>query len=90
MALTAQTCAHHPERLGFALCMSCRRVVCEECATTWGGVNHCRPCLERLRASAERRTPILTWAFFGVVCLFLFVLCGQAMVWAATAWARHL
>jgi hypothetical protein len=89
MALTAQTCAHHPERLGFALCMACHRVVCQECATTWNGVNHCRPCLAGLRASAERRTPLLSWMLFGLLTLALFLLCGRAMVWAGMVLERY-
>jgi hypothetical protein len=89
MALTAQTCAHHPERLGFALCMACRRVVCQECATTWKGVNHCRPCLAELRASAERRTPVLSWVLFGALSLVLFLLCGRAMVWAGMVLEKY-
>lgn len=88
MALTAQTCAHHPERLGFALCMSCRRVVCQECATTWGGVNHCRPCLRQLRAAAEERTPVHTWLLLLGLCILLFFLTGRAMVWVGTLCAR--
>jgi hypothetical protein len=90
MALTAQTCAHHPERNGFALCMSCQRVVCEECATTWDGVNHCRPCLVAIRASLERRTSGWTWFLFGALSLVLLGLCGRAMVWAGVLWARLL
>lgn len=90
MALTAQTCAHHPERPGFALCMSCRRVVCQECATTWNGVNHCRPCLARIRASVERRTPFLQWVLWSALFVALFWLTGTAMVWAGRLWANAL
>jgi hypothetical protein len=90
LTLTAQRCAHHPDRLGFALCMSCRRVVCQECATTWASVNHCRPCLALVRASVERRTPLLTWLGWGAVALLLLGLAGRAMVWAATLGASLL
>jgi len=70
------------------LCMSCRRVVCQECATTWDGVNHCRPCLARLRTSSERRTPLLSWAFFLVLAVLLLGLTGRAMAWAGALAAR--
>jgi hypothetical protein len=49
MAAVAMHCAHHPDRPGHALCMECRRVVCEECATDWQGINYCAPCLARRR-----------------------------------------
>jgi hypothetical protein len=87
MALTAQTCAYHPERPGFALCMSCRKVVCEECATTWAGVNHCRTCLAAVRASVERRIPVWRWFLFGALGLGLFLATGWAMVWTGALWA---
>ena len=90
MTLAVQTCTHHPERIGFALCMSCHKVVCQECATTWDGVNHCRPCLSRIRAAAEQRTPIAAWLVFAGGGGALFLLAGWAMAWASSLWARFL
>ena len=90
MQLALQTCAHHPGRAGYALCMSCRRVVCQECATTWDGVNHCRPCLARKRAGVERRTSVAAWLLWGVAAAALFAASGYAMAWAGTLWARAL
>ena len=90
MALATQTCAHHPERLGFALCMSCRKVVCQECATTWDGVNHCRPCLSKQRAAVETRTKASVWIAWVAGSALLFLGAGWAMAWSAALWARLL
>jgi hypothetical protein len=90
MALALQTCAHHPGRVGFALCMSCRRVVCQECATTWDGVNHCRPCLLQKRAAVERRTPWAAWLWWAGGAALLFAASGYAMAWAGALFARAL
>jgi len=70
--------------------MSCHRVVCEECATTWAGVNHCRPCLVLIRASVERPTSVLTWVLFGALAVLLLGVAGRTMVWAGALWARLL
>ena len=56
----------------------------------WAGVNHCRPCLALVRASADRRTPLLAWLFWAVFASLLFGLAGRAMVWAGVLWAKLL
>jgi len=68
MALTQQNCAHHPTRPGIALCMSCRKVVCQECTATWDGVNHCRPCLAAKGAQKQKSSSKLGWAAFPLPC----------------------
>ena len=90
MQLALQNCAHHPGRVGFALCMSCRRVVCQECATTWDGVNHCRPCLSQRRAAVERRTSAAAWIAWALGSALLFAASGYAMAWAGAFWAKVL
>jgi hypothetical protein len=90
MSLAAQTCAHHADRPGFALCMSCRKVVCQECATTWDGVNHCRPCLARKRAAVERRTSPIAWIVWAAASAALLYAAAWAMAWAGALWARFL
>jgi hypothetical protein len=49
MALSGR-CRNHPERDGVGICMRCQKVVCSECSTKIDGINHCRECLEALRA----------------------------------------
>jgi len=87
-ASLAQRCAHHPGRRGFALCMSCRKVVCQECATTWDGVNYCRPCLAKRGALAAPRARIGAWVGWAVMCAILFALAGRTMAWSAALFAR--
>jgi hypothetical protein len=87
--LTAQICAHHPERPGIALCMSCRKVVCQECTSTWDGVNHCRPCLAARGARPQERSSLLAQAFWPVAMLLLLAVTGELMAWSGAFMARH-
>lgn len=78
-------CAHHPDRAGFALCMSCKQVVCQECATTWDGINYCRPCLTTLRGvttGAGRWRKIASGLVMLSIGALLFVACARLMVWS--------
>ncbi len=78
----ASTCAHHPERLAHALCMSCHRAVCQECATTWEGINYCAPCLSRRRRSTRTGTPWAGWLLVLGAAAGLFWVVTRLMVWA--------
>lgn len=70
------SCAHHPDRPAHALCMSCRKGVCQECATTWDGINHCAPCLAlRRRSNAPRSS---WWRLLPVAAA------AAALLWAMT------
>lgn len=84
-ARIAKICAHHPDRAGFALCMSCRLVVCQECATTRDGINFCRPCLAKSHGAAVApgrwRRP-LAGLVMVAISAGLFLLCAQLMVWS--------
>jgi hypothetical protein len=84
------TCVHHPDRPAHALCMSCSRAVCQECATTWDGVNHCAACLARLgRAQPTRRS----WPgvlLVVIVSAGLFWVATQLMVWTGALAASLL
>ena len=78
----ASTCAHHPERPAHALCMSCHRAVCQECATTWEGINYCAPCLARRRQSTRTGTPWVGWLLVLGAAAGLFWVVTRLMVWA--------
>ena len=60
--LKKKYCANHPERLAHSLCMSCRKMVCQECATEWDGINYCVACLKLQRSDSRRRGSAFTWA----------------------------
>lgn len=47
-------CPLHPDREGVGICVSCRRVVCADCATRVDGINHCKSCLEKKIKTAAR------------------------------------
>ena len=70
----AATCAFHQDRPGRAVCMACRRVVCEECSTEWEGIHYCPPCLARRgrQAVPRRKAPAVLLLLLGST-LLLFV-----------------
>jgi hypothetical protein len=69
--------------------MRCRRVVCQECALTWDGVNHCRACLELRRGQSRGERSWLRWVGWAAVTSVLFVATGWAMAWSIGLWARR-
>jgi hypothetical protein len=89
-SLLAQSCAHHPGRRGFALCMSCRKVVCQECATTWNGVNHCRPCLAKKGAEEKPAGRLRAWLVWAAASAILFLAAGRTLAWSAALLARFM
>ena len=81
----SRICVHHPERAGFATCMSCRQVVCQECATTRDGINFCRPCLaaqHRSTGEAGRWGMVSSIVMQSLAMAALFVLTAWLMAWA--------
>jgi hypothetical protein len=85
----SERCAHHPDRHGFALCMSCRKVVCQECATTWDGVNHCRSCLAERGATASAPRRVRAWVACAVFCAVALPLLARGLAWSAAMVARY-
>ena len=79
--MSTQRCAVHEERPAFARCMSCTKMLCQECATQWDGIWHCAACLGTARGVTVQRSPVLAW--FGVIGFsFLFLYLGaRVMVW---------
>jgi hypothetical protein len=65
--------------------MSCRKAVCQECATTWDGIHYCAACLAGRRRATRSRAD---W-----VGLLAVVAAGVALFWTVTrlmAWAGAL
>jgi hypothetical protein len=83
-----ESCGNHPDRRGFAICMSCRKVVCQECATTWDGVNYCRSCLERRTRAAAARGRARAWIAWAAFCGVLFFVTARVLAWSAAMLAR--
>jgi hypothetical protein len=65
--------------------MSCRKAVCQECATTWDGIHYCAVCLAERRKAKRGRAD---W-----VGLLAVVAASAALFWTLTrlmAWAGVL
>ena len=86
--LERRHCANHPDRPAHAVCMACRKVVCQECATEWDGVNYCVACLAEKRAGARKRTSAFRWVAWAAVVLALFYGASRMMVFSAALLAR--
>ncbi len=82
VAAGQRVCANHPERPGHALCMACRKVVCQECATEWDGINYCVACLAQRRQAVATRSSLFGWITVAVAAGGLFYLSALLMVWA--------
>ena len=88
MALQRSNCANHPDRYGHAVCMTCRKTVCQECATEWDGVFYCSPCLGKQRAASGRSAPVLGWILVILAAAGLFVVGPKLLVWGSTLLQR--
>jgi len=69
-------CTHHLDRPALAICMSCHKGVCQECATTWDGIHYCAPCLALRRRSSGPRSS--WWRALPVAAA------AAALLWVAT------
>jgi hypothetical protein len=54
-------CAFHAERPAHALCMTCRKALCQECAATWEGIYYCATCVSQQRQGRKRGTAWGGW-----------------------------
>ena len=74
-------CANHPERPGHALCMACKKVVCQECATEWDGINYCVACLALRRKTVAASSSFFGWVLVAAAAALLFYASVHLMVW---------
>ena len=88
--LQRQSCINHPERYGHAVCMTCRKTVCQECATEFDGVNYCVACLLKRRSGARGGPPLLGWVLVAAVSTALFLAGPSVMVWGVTLLFRGI
>lgn len=71
-------CFYHPDRSALAVCVSCRKPICQSCSTLWEGMHHCTACLPLRRAAVgERSTAVRTVL---VILLTLALLAGAAVL----------
>jgi hypothetical protein len=81
-------CADHPDRPAHARCMSCRKVLCDECATTWDGIHHCSRCLHARGTSVRADSAWLSAIVLAALVAALSLLHTQALVWLGSRLAR--
>ncbi|MFL6245022.1 MAG: B-box zinc finger protein [Thermoanaerobaculia bacterium] len=88
MLAATQRCSVHEQRPAFARCMSCAKMLCQECATQWDGIWHCASCLALKRGAAVRRSPVFSWIAVVTLSLFLLFAGARVMVWTAAILAE--
>lgn len=90
MTLKQSQCANHPDRYGHAICMSCRKTLCQECATEWDGIFHCAVCLGARRTSSATRGAGVGYVLVSLACLILFLIGPKLLIWGATLLQRSV
>jgi hypothetical protein len=83
MLAATQRCSVHDQRPAFARCMSCAKMLCQECATQWDGIWHCAACLGTKRSATVRRAPVFSWIAVVTLSLFMLFAVARVMVWTA-------
>ncbi len=88
--LQRQACYNHADRYGHAVCMTCKKTVCQECATEFDGVNFCVACLLKRRATSGERSSVLGWILVLGASAALFFAGPAIMVWGTTLLFRGI
>ena len=84
MVTSPRVCAFHDERPAYAVCMSCAKLLCQECASQWDGIWHCAACLAAKRGTDRRRSHAGGWIAVTLASLFILFLSTKIMVWSGT------
>lgn len=88
MVAATQRCSVHEQRPAFARCMSCAKMLCQECATQWDGIWYCASCLGAKRGATVRRSPVFGWIAVVTLALFMLFTGARVMVWTAAILAE--
>ena len=80
--LSARLCQTHPQRAAFAVCMKCRKPLCQECATQWDGIYHCAQCLAAQRGTTTAGRRWTGWLTMVAAILTLLYVSAHTLVWA--------
>ena len=88
MGLQRSNCINHPDRYGHAVCMTCKKTVCQECATEWDGIFYCSLCLGKRGSAAGEKTAVLGWIVVSLAAALLFAVGPRLLVWGATLLQR--
>jgi hypothetical protein len=68
--------------------MSCRKTLCQECATEWDGIFHCSACLAARRTASSTRGAGLGSVLVLIACAAFFLIGPRLLVWGATLLQR--
>ena len=52
-------CAYHPERDAVGACVSCGKLICEECKKTIGGKIYCESCSKSVVENTSGQTAVV-------------------------------
>lgn len=80
-------CFHHPDRPALAVCVSCRKPVCQSCSTLWEGMHHCAACLAGRRGAAAQGGAALRTAVLALLTLGLLAGAAFLRAWIGAALA---
>lgn len=78
-------CFFHPDRPALAICVSCRKPICQSCSTLWEGMHHCATCLALRRSAVVERGTALRTAALGLFTLALLAGVTFLRAWLAAA-----
>ena len=70
--------------------MTCKKTLCQECATDWDGIFYCAACLAGRRKAASRGVPVAAWILVTLAAAALFAVAPRLLVWGATLLQRGL
>lgn len=70
-----------------AICVSCRKPLCQSCSTLWEGIHCCVDCLARRRAAAGGETARLKTAGLILASLALIFALTVLRAWIGAALA---
>jgi hypothetical protein len=76
-----RVCSNHADRPAFAVCMTCRKSLCQECATTWDGIHYCAGCLAQRRQGGRAGIHWIGWIAVGTASLGLAYAHQHVIVW---------
>jgi hypothetical protein len=63
--------------------MRCKKLICQECATTFEGINHCAPCLTDVGGGTRESSGILAGLFVAGVAFLLLWAGSYVTMWVA-------
>jgi hypothetical protein len=83
-------CFNHPDRPALAICVDCRRPICQSCSTLWEGIHCCVDCLAKRRVAVTERGSALRLAVLILGTLVLLFGATVLRAWIGAVLAEAL